>query len=65
MTTEGNTTISIQQGDFFVNGRPTHDGRTDEGMRIEGLLLNACMVHGIFDDLNPETGSLWDYPDCL
>jgi hypothetical protein len=32
-------------------------------MRIEGLLLNSRMVQGIFDDLNPETRSLWDYPD--
>jgi hypothetical protein len=32
-------------------------------MRLEGLLLNCRMVQGIFDDLNPETRSLWDYPD--
>jgi hypothetical protein len=34
-------------------------------MRVEGLLLNCRMVQGIFDDLNPETRSLWDYPDGL
>jgi len=32
-------------------------------MKIEGLLLNSRMVQGIFDDQNPETESLWAYPD--
>jgi hypothetical protein len=58
-----NTTISIQRAEFIINGRPTYDGRTYGGMQIEGLLLNSRMVHGIFDDLNPKTRSLWNYPD--
>jgi len=58
-----NTTISIQRADFILSGRPTYDGRTYGGMQIEGLLLNSRMVHGVFDDLNPKTRSLWDYPD--
>ena len=33
------------------------------GKRIEGLLLNARMVQGIYDDLNPETRHLWAYED--
>jgi hypothetical protein len=33
------------------------------GVKIEGLLLNARLVQGIFDDLNPETRKLWTYPD--
>src|SRR5207248_10012377 len=32
-------------------------------MRIEGLLLNSRMVNGVFDDLNRQTRSFWDYPD--
>ena len=32
-------------------------------MRVEGLLFNSRMVQGIFDDLNPATRRLWDYPD--
>ena len=32
-------------------------------MKIEGLLLNSRMVQGTFDDLNPKTRSMWDYPD--
>jgi hypothetical protein len=57
------TTVLIQEADFLINGRPTYEGRTYDAMRIEGLLLNSRMVQGIFDDLNPETRSLWDYPD--
>jgi hypothetical protein len=52
------TTVSIQETDFLINGRPTYEGRTYYGMRIEGLLLNSRMVQGIFDDLNPKTRSL-------
>ena len=40
-----------------------HLDRLHGGMQIEGLLLNSRMVHGIFDDLNPKTRSLWDYPE--
>jgi len=57
------TSVSINGADFLINGRPTYEGRTYDGMRIEGLLLNSRMVQGIFDDLNPKTRSLWDYPD--
>jgi len=57
------TTLSIDGADFFINGRPTYEHRAYNGMRVEGLLLNCRMVQGIFDDLNPETRSLWDYPD--
>ena len=48
---------------FYVNGRPTYEGRTWKGMKIEGLLLNARLVQGIFDDMNPETVGKWAYPD--
>lgn len=57
------TTVSIQGDAFHINGRPTYQGRTYRAMKIEGLLLNARMVQGIFDDRNPETRSWWDYPD--
>src|SRR4029453_18547441 len=45
-----------------VNGRPTYAGRTWNGHKIEGLLLNSRMVQGIFDDLNPETRRRWASP---
>ena len=57
------TTVSIHRQSFLINGRPTYEGRSWRGMRIEGLLMNSRMVQGIFDDLNPETRSQWDYPD--
>lgn len=57
------TTVSIQQERFFINGQPTYAGRTWQGKRIEGLLLNARLVQAIFDDLNPQTRSRWAYPD--
>jgi hypothetical protein len=59
----GETVVSIVGEDFHINGKPTYEGRTWNGHRIEGLLMNSRMVQGIFDDLNPETASLWAYPD--
>ncbi len=57
------TEVSIRGDRFFLNGKPTYEGRVYRGIKIEGLLLNARMVQGIFDDLNPETRSKWAYPD--
>jgi hypothetical protein len=57
------TVVSIEGEAFHINGRPTYEGRTWQGRKIEGLLLNARLVQGIFDDLNPETRSKWAYPD--
>ena len=57
-----NTDVSIQGQAFFINGRPTYAGRLFNGWKIEGLLMNARLVQGIFDDLNPETRARWNYP---
>jgi hypothetical protein len=57
------TEVSIRGDQFFLNGKPTYAGRQWEGMKIEGLLLNARLVQGIFDDLNPDTRKRWAYPD--
>jgi hypothetical protein len=62
-TLRAETVVSIAGEDFHINGKPTYEGRTWKGHRIEGLLMNSRMVQGIFDDLNPETASLWAYPD--
>lgn len=59
----GHTKVSIVGDEFFLNGQPTYAGRTWQGHKIEGLLLNARMVQGIFDDLNPDTAGFWAYPD--
>ena len=57
------THVTIEDGRWLVNGRPTHEGRTYRGWEIEGLLLNSRMVQAIFDDENPVTRPLWAYPD--
>jgi hypothetical protein len=57
------TEVSIRGDAFWINGRPTYEGRTWKGMKIEGLLMNARLVQGIFDDMNPETVGKWAYPD--
>jgi hypothetical protein len=61
--TKRHTEVSIYGDQFFINGEPTYKGRTWNGHRIEGLLLNSRMVQGAFDDLNPETRHEWAYPD--
>ena len=57
------TDVSIRGDAFYINGALTYAGRTFNGKRIEGLLMNVRVVQGIFDDLNPETASRWVYPD--
>jgi len=57
------TTLTIRGDAFYINGQPTYRGRTFNGKKVEGLLMNTRMVQGIFDDLNPETVSRWNYPD--
>ena len=57
------TIVSIVGDEFLINGRPTYPGRVWQGHRIQGLLLNARLVQGIFDDLNPATVRRWVYPD--
>jgi len=59
----GQTKVSISADAFYINGQPTYVGRSWDGLRIEGLLLNSRMVQGIFDDLNPDTRSRWAYAD--
>jgi hypothetical protein len=55
------TEVSIHGDQFFLNGKPTYPGRSWQGMRIEGLLMNVRAVQAIFDDRNPETRSRWAY----
>jgi hypothetical protein len=61
---EANSTrVTISGEEFQINGQPTYKGRTWNGHKIQGLLLNSRMVQGVFDDLNTNTASLWAYPD--
>src|SRR6185503_9142768 len=57
------TSVSIVGDEFFVNGRPTYEGRTWKGNKIQGLLFNSRMVQGIFEDRNPGTARQWAYLD--
>ena len=57
------TAVSIIDDAFYINGEITYPGRFYQGNKVEGLLLNTRMVQGIFDDRNPETIHLWEYPD--
>ena len=57
------TAVAIAGDAFHINGKPTYQGRTWKGHKIEGLLLNSRMVQATFDDLNPETRGNWAYPD--
>jgi hypothetical protein len=57
------TEVSIVGDAFYINGKPTYAGRTWQGHKIEGLLLNSRMVQATFDDRNAETAKRWAYPD--
>lgn len=57
------TVVSIAGDEFQINGLPTYAGRVWRGHEIQGLLLNARLVQGIFDDLNTNTVTRWAYPD--
>lgn len=60
---KNSTQVEIKGEKFYINGEPTFKERTWNGISVEGLLPNSRMVQGVFDDLNPETISKWDYPD--
>lgn len=57
------TSVSIVGDEFWISGKPTYEGVSWKGKKIQGLLLNTRMVQGIFDDRNPETVKRWAYPD--
>lgn len=58
------TELAIDGRKFLLNGKPTYEGVTHLGRRIEGLLFNSRMVQAIFDDENPDTVDNWRYPDA-
>jgi len=55
------TVVSIDSTQFKINGQLTYPERYWEDKRIEGLLFNARLVQGIFDDSNPNTKKRWKY----
>jgi len=63
MAEKGRTVVKIEGDKFKINGEFSYAGRVWNGISIEGLLLNARLVQGIFDDKNERTVSRWSYPD--
>jgi len=57
------TVVTIKGDAFYINGKPTYPGRTWNGSKIEGLLMNSRMVQGVFDDMNPASVNSFAYPD--
>ena len=62
------TMVTIVDEKFYINGTPTYEGVTWEtsyggSYSLEGLLMNARLVQGVFDDLNTNTRGQWAYPD--
>jgi hypothetical protein len=55
--------VALREDASLINEQPTYPGRTWNGFRIEGLLMNARLVQGVFDDRNPDTVARWAYPD--
>lgn len=65
---ERQTEVAIEGDQFHINGAPAYEGRIwttadGEEYTVEGLLMNARLVQGIFNDLNPKTNGQWAYPD--
>lgn len=57
------TVVSIKSDQFYINGKPTYEGRYWKGNKVEGLLINSRMVNGIFDDIDSSTSHAFAYPD--
>lgn len=57
------TEVTIVGDAFYINGRPTYEGRYWNGHKVEGLLMNSRMVQGIFDNLNKDSNGRYAYAD--
>jgi hypothetical protein len=62
-TASAKTIVTIVGDEFYINGKPTYEGRSWHGHKVQGLLMNSRMVQGIFDDRNGQTVKRWAYPD--
>lgn len=63
LTAAPKTVVTIKGDQFFINGQPTYSGRTWNGHKIEGLLMNSRVVQATFDDMNSQTVGRWAYKD--
>jgi hypothetical protein len=55
--------VTIKGEKFYINGKPTYSEIKNVNEKVLGLLFNARFVQALFDDENPETNNLWNYPD--
>lgn len=55
--------VAIEGEKFLIDGKPTYSDVRKVNPKALGMLLNSRMVQALFDDENPETRSLWRYPD--
>jgi hypothetical protein len=60
---ETKTVVSITGDRFVIDGRLINEGRSWNGMSIEGLLFNSRMANAIINDENPATRGVWSYVD--
>jgi hypothetical protein len=60
---ETRTVVSIAGDRFLIDGRPINEGRSWNGVAIEGLLFNSRMANAIINDENPTTRGVWSYVD--
>eukprot|EP00483_Globobulimina_turgida_P003577 UN03583 len=61
--TSGKTTLTIQKTNFYINDVITYSNCADWTHTTKGLLLNARLIQGVFDDANSSTVDYWAYPD--
>lgn len=52
------TTVTVDGERWYINGKVTNANSA-----AEGLLPNARMIQGVFDDTNISTRNNWAYPD--
>ncbi|MEM2741393.1 MAG: hypothetical protein QXD95_04525 [Nitrososphaeria archaeon] len=55
--------VGIKGEKFYIDGKLTYSDIPNVNPEVLGMLLNSRMVQALFDDENPDTQFLWNYPD--
>ena len=58
---DANTKVTVQGDNFYINDEIVYSSASNSD--VHGLLLNARLIQGVFDDANTSTQYLWEYPD--
>lgn len=56
-----NTKVTVEGDNFYINGEIVYSSASNSN--VHGLLLNARLIQGVFDDANTSTQHCWEYPD--